>query len=304
MDMRPWSKSAGTANAALACAIALFALGAVSLYVVQARGFDRIEARVRAAAEIAAAGRTMLDIPIAVLGILEFDDNVEAGRQAPVLFLDATRESRHALDAAARLVPEKATEIGSFRRRLDDLIEKARAPLAIGNATAGLTGSSELAPGDLAQLASGARLAAGPSVAFQALSADLARFGDALVADSLQASGDLEQSSQTAALLMAAAGLAAILAARAAGRRGLGHELMSRGEARRRLGAFGPVALDPPRGSPEELAAATRAISANAAGEPLAYLAEAAAFARPGSLRDPQAWARGAAGSAGEESTG
>ncbi len=302
--MRPWSKSAGTANAALACALALFALAAASLYALQARGFDRIEARARAAAEIAAAGRTMLDIPLAVLGILEFDDNVEAGRQAPVLFLDATRETRHALDAAARLAPDKATEIESFRRRLDDLIEKARAPLAIGNATAGLTGASELSPGDFAQLASGARLAAEPSVAFQVLSVDLARFGDALLINSMEASSGLERSCQTAMLLMAAAGLAAILAARVAGRRSLGHELMSRGEARRRLSAFGPVALDPPRGSPEDLAAAARAVSASQAAEPLAYLAESPAIARPGSLRDPQAWARAAAGPTRSGSTG
>ena len=286
------TKGAGAANIVLAGAIAAFALAAAALYGLQARSGDRIEARTRAASAVSASARLVLDIPLAVLGILEFDDNVEAGRQAPVLFLDAAREARNALDAAGRAAPDEAAEIESFRRRLDDLIDQARAPLAIGNATSGLTRAAELSPSDLAQLASGAKLAAEPSVGLQALSRDLAAFGDKLTTDALEVTGALRRRFDAAVLALAAAGIAAVLAARAAGRHSLAFELRNRGEARRRLGDLGAVQTRPPQGSPEDMAATARAISAS---QSLAFLADPTPLARPSSLRDPQAWSRGTA---------
>lgn len=289
--MPAW-KGAGAANAILAGAVAVFTLAAAALYGLQTQSVDRIETRTRAASAVSTAGRLVLDIPVAVLGILEFDDNVEAGRQAPVLFLDATREARNALDAAAGLAPDEAAKIETFRRRLDDLIDQARAPLAIGNATSGLTRAAELSQSDLAQLASGARLAADPSVGFQALSGELAAFGDKLVTDALEASGALQRRSEAAMLVLAAAGIAASIAARIAGRRSLAFELISRGGSRRRLGDFGAVRTSPPQGSPEDMAVTARALSAS---QSLAFLSDPASFGRASSLRDPQAWSRGTA---------
>ena len=288
----PALKGAGAANAILAAALAAFALAAVALSAVQTQSIERIEARTRAAAGIAAAGRLVLDLPVAMLGILEFDDDVEAGRQAPVLFLDGTREARGALDGAARLAPDETVEIEAFRRRLDALIEKARVPLGIGNATSGLTRAAALSPGDLAELASGARLAAGPSVDFQILSRELAAFGDRLATDALDASDTLQRRSDAAMLVLALAGIVAFVAARVAGRRSLAFELRNRGEARRRLGGFGAVRTAPPRGSPEDMAATARALSASQA---VAFSADPTRFGRASSLRDPQAWSRGTA---------
>jgi hypothetical protein len=83
------------------------------------------------------------------------------------LFLDAAREPKRALDEATLLALDKPAQIEGFRTRFEDLLEKAPAPLAIGDATPGLTRGSDLTAADLAELASGAGLAAEPDVQLQ-----------------------------------------------------------------------------------------------------------------------------------------
>lgn len=274
--MRSWLKGAGAPHVLFAGAAALFVLAAAAIYAAGARSFDEMGRETRAAADIASASRAILEIPIAVLSLLEFDDNVEAGRQAPVLFLDATREARNALDRAQRLAPDHAPEIEAFRRRLESLVDKARAPLAIGNATSGLTRAAQLNPTDLTELAAGAHLAAAPSVGFQALARDVGAFGTAVSAEAIRGSNALERRIDAALLVLAAVGLAALFAARAAGRMGLAREFVARRAERRRLGPADRVSPPLSPGTGASLACLA---------EPLPAL--------PRSLRDPQAWARG-----------
>jgi len=158
---------AGRGRVSLLSGILLVTLAVGALGTVEGQGVEAVAKRSAAATILARASQAVLAAPHAVLSFLEYDDSAEAGRQAPILFLDAAREPKRALDEAMLLAADKPAQIEGFRTRFEDLFEKAPAPLAIGDATLGLTRGSDLAPADIAELASGARLAAETDVELQ-----------------------------------------------------------------------------------------------------------------------------------------
>ena len=135
-------------------------LGGILLATLAMGALGAVEGQRTAAATILArASQAVVTAPYAVLGFFEYDDSKETRRQTPILFLDAAGEPKRALDAATLFAPDKPAQIEGFRTRLEDLLEKASAPLAIGDAAPGLTRSSDLTAADIAEFASGARLA-------------------------------------------------------------------------------------------------------------------------------------------------
>jgi hypothetical protein len=159
-----WSKTPGRSGPGLpvAAAFVTLALAGIALHALEKRQIGALSQRSLAAASLARASQAVGMAPYAVLTILEYDDSIEAGRQAPVVFLDAMREARSALDEAVQLAPDKAAQIRGFKKRFEEMAEKANPALAIGNSTPGLTRGAALSASDLAQLASGAQLAAEP----------------------------------------------------------------------------------------------------------------------------------------------
>jgi hypothetical protein len=136
-------------------------LSGILLVTLAVGASETVEGQRSAAATILArASQAVVTAPYAVLSLLEYDDSKEARRQAPILFFDAAREPKRALDEAMLLAPGNPAKIEGLRTRLEDLLEKASAPLAIGDAAPGLTRSSDLTAADIAELASAARLAA------------------------------------------------------------------------------------------------------------------------------------------------
>jgi hypothetical protein len=156
----------GRARVSLLSAIPLVTLALGALVTTGGRGVEALAKRSAAAAILARASEAVLATPHAVLSFLEYDDSAKAGRQAPVLFLEAAREPKRALDEAMRLAAERPAKIEGFRTRFEDLLEQAPAPLAIGAATPALTRGSD-PTADIAELASGARLAAEIDVELQ-----------------------------------------------------------------------------------------------------------------------------------------
>jgi len=151
---------AGRGRVSLLSGILLVTLAVGALGTVEGQGVEAVAKRSAAATILARASQAVVTAPYAVLSLLEYDDSKEARRQAPILFLDAAREPKRALDEAMLLAPGKPAQIDGFRTRFEDLLEKAPGPLAIGDATPGLTRGSDLTAADIAELASGARLAA------------------------------------------------------------------------------------------------------------------------------------------------
>jgi hypothetical protein len=232
-----WSKTPGrsVAGLPLAAAFVALALAGIALHAIETRQMDTLSQRSLAAASLARASHAVEMAPYAVLSILEYDDSIEAGRQAPVVFLDAVREARSSLDEAAQLAPDKAAQIQNFKRRFEELAEKASPALAIGNTTPGLTRGAALSSSDLAQLASGAQLAAEPDAELQSLARDLSDFAQALAKGGAETAASLQNEFDVALLIVASAGLAALVRARLSGRRETLSELMLRRDARRRL---------------------------------------------------------------------
>jgi hypothetical protein len=158
---------AGRGRPSLLGGILLVTLAVGALGTVEGQGVEAFVQRSAAATILARATQAVVTAPYTVLSFLEYDDSKEARRQTPILFLHAAREPRRALDEAILLVSDKPAQIEGFRTRLEDLLEKAPAPLAIGDAAWGLTRSSDLTAADIAELASGARLAAETDVELQ-----------------------------------------------------------------------------------------------------------------------------------------
>jgi hypothetical protein len=232
-----WSTTSGRSVPGLpvAAAFVTLALAGIALHMIEKRQMGDLSRRSLAAASLARASHAVGMAPYAVLTILEYDDSVEAGRQAPVVFLDAVREARSALDEAVQLAPDKAAQIQDFKKRFEELAERANPALAIGNTTPGLTRGSALSSSDLAQLASGAQLAAEPDAEFQSLARDLSDFAQTLAKGGAETAASLQNEFDAALLILVAAGLAALVRARLTGRREAMSELMLRRDARRRL---------------------------------------------------------------------
>jgi hypothetical protein len=127
-----------------------------------------------------------------VLSLLEYDDNTQAGRDAPILFRDAVRAAKESMDEAARLVPENAARLKELKSRFEVLAEEAEIPLSIGNTTPGLTRGASLTKTELGQLASGARLAAETDVQMRSLAQDVSALDAALVEANSRAAAGLE----------------------------------------------------------------------------------------------------------------
>ena len=225
----------------LAAAFVALALAGIALHAIEKRQMDTLSLRGLATASLARASHAVAMAPYAVLSILEYDDSIEAGRQAPVVFLDAMREARSSLDEAAQLAPDKAAQIQDFKSRFEALAEKANPALAIGNTTPGLTRGAALSSADLAQLASGAQLAAEPDAELQSLARDLSDFAQALAKGGAETAARLQNEFDVALLILVAAGLAALVRARLSGRREAMSELTLRRDARRRLRSFDGV---------------------------------------------------------------
>ena len=158
---------AGRGRVSLLSGILLVTLAVDALGTVEGQGVEAVAQRSSAATILARASEAVVTAPYALLSLLEYDDSKEARRQAPILFLDAAREPKRALDQAMLLAPGKPAKIEGFRTRFEDLLEKAPARLAIGDATPGLPRGSHRTAADVAELASDAQLVAETDVQLQ-----------------------------------------------------------------------------------------------------------------------------------------
>ena len=223
---QPWLIAA-TAAGVLSAACGLCALGESAL--------DSVGGRDHAEMARARASQAIVTTSYADLSILAYDDSAETGRMAPLVFLDALREAKDELDEALQLAPDKTVPIAMLRERFEHLAESAQAAFLVGNATPGLTRATELTPAQLAELASGANMAAKVDVQLQALAKDVRALADDVAA---RTSGVVARSRVqfgAAVAALAAVIIAALAAFRLAGRRDAVARLSARRSARREL---------------------------------------------------------------------
>lgn len=210
-------------------------VAALALHTMNEQALEAASERNLASTALERASQAILTAPYAVLSLLVYDDNTQVGRDAPVLFRDAVREAKRSLDEAARLAPEHAARIEELKSRFEVVAEQAEIPLAIGNAAPGLTRGASLTATDLAQLASGAHLAAETEVQMRSLAQDVRALDAALIEANSRAATGLEARSDAALLTMVATGLAVLGYFRASGEKRAVARLLSRRRRREEL---------------------------------------------------------------------
>jgi hypothetical protein len=189
--------------------VATLVVAALSLHTINGEALKAATQSNLASIELERASQAILTTPYAVLSLLEYDDNTQAGRDAPILFRDAVRDAKESMDEAARLIPDNAAQIKELKSRFEVLAGEAEVPLSIGNATPGLTRGASLTKTELGQLASGARLAAETDVQMRSLARDVSALDAALVEANSRAAAGLEATSDAAILTMAGIGIVA-----------------------------------------------------------------------------------------------
>jgi methyl-accepting chemotaxis protein len=194
-------------------ALTVLAFGALKLSGISTAAEDIIEHRSLAATILVRATRNIVCVPYSIFGALVYDSGTPEGRAADAGFPKSIADTGSLLDEAAKLIPDKAEEIGKFRLRFGAIVEAAGAPLKIGQDTPGLTNGGKLKPEELDQLAKGTQLLAVLDLQARALIADMKAFGDDLLQDNAKAADELDARSNEALLTMSVLGLVCTLLA-------------------------------------------------------------------------------------------
>jgi methyl-accepting chemotaxis protein len=193
--------------------LAMVAFGAMKLSGVTAAADYIIEHRAQAVISNVRASRAVAMLPYSVLGGLVFSDGAPAGQAANAGFPKSIADTDSLLETAAKLLPERASEIVGFKERFDAIAEKARVPLKISDATPGLADGSKLKPDELDQMAVAAKLMADVDMQARTLIADVVNFDDGLLAENAKLAEDLNKESSEALLSMSLLGLVCTLLA-------------------------------------------------------------------------------------------
>jgi methyl-accepting chemotaxis protein len=191
--------------------LAMAAFGAQKLSDISGKAREIIERRDMASVLIVRASRNMVMAPYSVFGALLYDPNGPDGRAAAEGFPKAVEQVNSLLDEVAKLTPEKAAEIASFKGRFQPLMEKSKQIIKIGQDIPPLSDGRKLKPEELDQFAEGAKLVSDVDMQTRGLIEDLVKFNNVLLAENAAAAEDLRAQSTKALITMAVVGLLATI---------------------------------------------------------------------------------------------
>ncbi len=193
---------------------AMAGFGATQLMRLSREAGEIIAHSDKAAVYAARASSAMLMAPYSVFGALVYDGSSPEGRTAQADFFSQTDKVASLLDAAASLAPDYAPSLQGLKQKYHDLAESAKAPLAIGEDSPGLTAGHDLKPEDLDKLAGGVKAVIDVDAATRQLMSSLATLNDAMINENAKAARELEGRSEFALVALA---LTAALSALGAG---------------------------------------------------------------------------------------
>jgi methyl-accepting chemotaxis protein len=193
--------------------LAVAALGATRLMRVSATASVIIERRDVAAMELARASHLMAAAPHAVFAILLYDKDDPQRETSKKEYQSLVPASVALLDHAATLLPDRAADIGKFKKRFQTLAEDAKDAFKVSIGAPGLLHGLEIQQTDLVQEELGARLATAADMRIADLTTDMEAFNETLLAANAKASQDLNRLANNATVSMAVAGIAATLLA-------------------------------------------------------------------------------------------
>jgi len=193
--------------------VGMVVFGSIKLADISREASEIIENRDLAATQLARTGRFMLLAPYSAFGTLVFDSSSPQAREADQGFAKSVAQAEQVLDNAAKLVPDKAAEVGKFKERYEALVAIAKKSLKIGENTPGLELGDKLKPAELDQMAEGARLLVAVDSNLRTLLDDISTFNAHLRVENANAAAELGQQSANALVVMVLAGLVATLVA-------------------------------------------------------------------------------------------
>ena len=193
--------------------MAMVAFGASKLSRVSSVASDIIERRGVALADMIRASRRVTAVPYDVLGNLSFDPQTPEGKATEDDFKQAIVDADALYLNAARLIPDRADKIGTFKDRFDAITVAAAAPFKIGQDTPGFSDARNLKPEQLDLMAKGAVLTGRLDRETRALVKDMVAFDDGLRDDNMKAADDLRAQAVQARIAMFLVGLFATLIA-------------------------------------------------------------------------------------------
>jgi len=200
----------------LVMSLAVFGIvgfGAYRLDSLARSAGEIIAHRDKAAIFVARATGTTMMAPYSAFGALVYDGSSPEGRTAQSDFAAEIDKVNSLLDSASQYLPDYASTFANFRTSFNEMAEKAKKPVAIGEDSPGLAAGKDLKPDDLDKLAEGAREVAEVDSQARKLSASLVSVSDTMINENARSAIDMAAQSQFALIALVVAGLLSALIA-------------------------------------------------------------------------------------------
>jgi len=159
-----------------------------------------------------ATGTTMM-APYSAFGALVYDGSSPEGRTAQADFSSQLDKFNSLMDQASQYLPQYGSAFAGFKAKAQEIGEKGKKIVAIGEDSPGLAVGKDLKPDDLDKLAEGARAIAEVDSDARKLSAGLLAVSDTMINENARSAADMGRQSQFALIALIVAGLVSALVA-------------------------------------------------------------------------------------------
>ena len=169
--------------------------------------------RDKAAIFVARATGTTMMAPYSAFGALVYDGSSPEGRTAQADFGSQLDKFNSLMDQASQYLPQYGSTFAGFKAKAQEIGEKGKKIVAIGEDSPGLAAGKDLKPDDLDKLADGARAVAEVDADARKLSAGLLAVSDTMINENARSAADMGRQSQFALIALVVAGLVSALVA-------------------------------------------------------------------------------------------
>ena len=159
-----------------------------------------------------ATGTTMM-APYSAFGALVYDGSSPEGRTAQADFGNQLDKFNSLMDSASQYLPQYGSTFAGFKAKAQEIGEKGKKIVAIGEDSPGLAAGKDLKPDDLDKLADGARAVAEVDADARKLAAGLLAVSDTMINENARSAADMGRQSQFALIALVVAGLVSALVA-------------------------------------------------------------------------------------------
>jgi methyl-accepting chemotaxis protein len=159
-----------------------------------------------------ATGTTMM-APYSAFGALVYDGSSPEGRTAQADFSSQLDKFNSLMDQASQYLPQYGSTFAGFKAKAQEIGEKGKKIVAIGEDSPGLAVGKDLKPEDLDKLADGARAVAEVDADARKLAAGLLAVSDTMINENARSAADMSRQSQFALIALVVAGLISALVA-------------------------------------------------------------------------------------------